>query len=476
MSDQVFTREDLILKNILLDNTEDYSRKVISFLEENHFEQVEHRTIFREIKRHLDNYNTFPNKDALVLDIESNARNINDDEFKETIEMVQSYFNSEFDSDTKWLEDQTEQFVKDRSLYNALTKAIQIMDGENNSDKEIASLNEHAIPDLFQDALNVSFNVDIGIKYSETFEEQYEHYHKAVNKIPCSIDWLNRVTNGGIERKTTNILLGGTGIGKTRFMVNLACEYASLGYNVVYFTMEMSRENIRSMVDSNLMDKDINTMGEIPYKNYMKMAEKAKSKIAGEVYIEEFPTGFPHIGHFRYYLKELQSKEGVKPDILIIDYINLCSSSKMKKGQVNSYDYIKSITEEMRGLAVEWDVASWSPAQFNRSGSESTNPTLADISESFGMPMTVDLMIGAVTTSDLEAMDPPQLKMKQLKNRYGDLNYWNEVNLGMDRSRSKYFDLNVTSSPVKPKEVGQSVGMNESKKKDEDKPKNNLLV
>lgn len=474
-NNQVFIREDLILKNILLDSSEEFSRKVIPFLDDSHFERTEHKVIFREIKKHFDQYNTFPSKDALIVDIEENERKINDEEFKNSIELAQSYFQEKPDNDIKWLEDQTEQFVKDRSLYNSLMKAIQIMDGDS-TNKDIANLNENAIPELFQDALSVSFDVDIGIKYSDTFEEQYEYYNKAVNKIPCQLDWLNSVTNGGVERKTTNILLGGTGIGKTRFMVNLACEYAAMGYNVVYFTMEISKEGIRKQIDSNLMDRDINELSEIPYKNYMKMADKAKSKMAGEIYIEEFPTGFPHIGHFRYYLKELQSKEGVTPDILIVDYINLCSSSKMKRGQANSYEYIKSITEEFRGLCVEWDVAGWSPAQFNREGASSTNPTLSDISESFGMPMTVDLMIGAVTNEDLEAMDPPQLKLKQLKNRYGDLNYYNEINIGMDRARAKYFDLN-SNSTSKPVQSSDDVHMpKKSKESKDNKPKRNLVV
>lgn len=461
-------REDIILVNVL-NGGEDFSRKVLPFLQEGYFEDNSRKTIFRAIKNHLDNYNVIPSRDSLIIDIEDQSSSLSDDEFKETIEMAKEYAESDPEKDIKWLEDQTEKFCRDKSLYNAVLQTIQIIDKESDSNSNIRHLNEHSIPEMFQEALDISFDVNLGLKYTDTFEEQYEYYHQKLNKIPFEMDYLNKITNGGVNRKSLNIFLGTTGVGKTRWCCDLATQYAAQGYNVVYFTMEMAREEIRRMIDANLMDISVDDLETIPYKNYMKKAARVNEKITGEIYIEDFPTGHPHSGHFRYFLKELMTREGIHPDIVIVDYLGICSSSRMKKGAVNSYEYVKSISEEIRGLGIEFDCGIWTPFQLNREGSSSSMPDITDISESFGVNMSADFILGAISYEDLEKMDPPQIKIRQMKNRYGDINYMKEVNLGIDRSKSKYFELNSMGGNT------NSVPVESSKNEESPPPARNKL-
>lgn len=476
---EVYEKEDLILKN-LIKHTEEYSRKVIHFLQKDYFQKPEHKAILQAIQEHFDKYNEIPTKDALIIDLEDGNNKLNDDEFQEAVKLVQSYDASEAEQDVNWLEDTTEKFCKDKAVYNTLLQAIQLVDDTENTDKNIKDLNEHAIPQMFEEALSISFHSDIGIVYTESFEDQWQFYHQKLNKIPFQMDVMNKITNGGGNRKALCALLGSTGVGKTRFKTHQAAQYAMMGYNVVYFTMEMAREEIRKLADAALMSVDVDDLDKIPYDNYMKKAEKVKEKVNGQIFIEEYPNGFPHAGHFRYYLKELQSKRGIKPDVIIIDYVNICASSRYKKADANSYNIVKSISEEMRGLGQEWDALVWTSTQLNRGGAQSGDPELTDISESWGLAHTADFVLGALADEHLEKMDPPQIMMKQLKNRFGDLNYYKKFNLGIDKGKSQYFEIGNTGyepddshmeDPTEQISVGQ-----EKKALNNNKPKKSLRV
>lgn len=444
---EVFEKEDLILKN-LIKHPEDYSRKVLPFLEEEYFQKPEHKAILKAIQDHFDQYNEIPTKDALIIDIEDGNNRLNDQEFQESVRLVQEYENSEPEKDVEWLENTTEKFCKDKAVYNTLLQAIQLVDDSETSDKNIKDLNENAIPQLFEEALSISFNTDLGIVYTESFEDQWQFYHQKLNKIPFHIEQLNKISNGGANRKSLCTLLGSTGVGKTRFKTNLAAHYAMLGYNVVYFTMEMAKEEVRRLADACMMGVDVDDLDKIPYDNYMKKAEKVKEKIMGQIFIEEYPTGYPHAGHFRYFMKELKSKKGINPDVIIIDYINICSSSRYKKADANSYNIVKSISEEVRGLGVEWNALVWTSTQLNRGGAENADPELTDISESWGVAHGSDLVLGAISTEDLEKMDPPQIMIKQLKNRFGDVNRNRKFNIGVNKAQSQYFEIGGPASDV----------------------------
>jgi len=418
-----------ILKNLLYN--EEYSRKVIPYLYTDYFEQKEDLVLFEEITKFIIKYNSNITKEALLIEA-VNRRDLTEDQIKIIKEMVNS-FNDDESVDLKWLIDITEKWCKDRAIYNALTESLEIADG--NDPKKT----REAIPSILSDALSVSFNNNIGHDYFENFEERYEFYHKVEDRIPFDIELLNVITKNGLPKKTLNIFLGGTGAGKTLVMCHLASAAISSGKNVLYITLEMAEERIAERIDANLLNVTLDTLGKISKSIFTSKLSHLAKKTTGKLIIKEYPTATAHSGHFKSLLSELSLKKSFTPDLIIIDYLNICASSRYKANNtINSYSYVKAIAEELRGLAVEYDVPVVSATQTTRSGYGSSDPDLTDTSESFGLPATADFMIALITSDELEEMG--QIMFKQLKNRYGPADYKKRFTVGIDRSKMRLFD------------------------------------
>jgi archaellum biogenesis ATPase FlaH len=392
----------------------------------------------------VNKYNKLPSIDALLIEMGESV--------DKAIDLVPEL--QEIDaSDTDWLIDQTEKWCQDRAIYLAIMESISIIDG---SHKE---LTKNALPDLLSKALSVSFDTNIGHDYINDADARFDYYHLTEEKIPFDIDLLNKITKGGLPKKTINIFLAGTGVGKSLFMCHHAAACLSMNKNVLYITLEMAEEKIAERIDANLMNIPIDQLENVPKHTFTDKIHKIVEKGIGKLIIKEYPTGAAHVGHFRALLNELKMKKNFAPDIIMIDYLNICSSSRMKGlgGSVNTYSLIKSIAEEIRGLAVEFNVPIVSATQTTRSGFSNTDVELTDTSESFGLPATADFMAALISTEELEGLG--QLMIKQLKNRYNDPTYKKRFLVGIDRSRMKLFDVeehaqtlsNEPQSPVPPK-------------------------
>ena len=420
--------ETTILSNLFY--KEDYARKVLPFLKEDYFPLRTEKVLFAEIYKFVQKYNNLPTKEAIIIEL-SQRKDVNEDEHNTLKEIVNSI--SKLDSDPQWLLDTTEKFCKDRAVHNAILSGIKILD------KKDSKRTPESIPGILADALAVSFDQHIGHDYIGDHEERFKWYHTKETKYQFDLDYMNRITKGGVPSKTLNIALAGTGVGKSLFMCHCASAYLVQGLNVLYITLEMAEERIAERIDANLLDVTIDDLHTMPKDLYENKMEKLRKKTGGTLIIKEYPTASAHSGHFRALFNELALKKSFKPDVLFIDYLNICASSRFKGGNVGSYFYIKAIAEELRGLAVEFNVPLFSATQTTRTGFVSTDIGLEDTAESFGLPATADFMFALISNDELEALG--QMKIKQLKNRYNDLAVNRSFIIGVDRSKMRLYDV-----------------------------------
>ena len=421
--------EFLILRNLLYN--EQYTRKVIPFIKAEYFEDVNQKIVFEEILDFIQEYNQLATKEVLCIEIE-NRKDINETSFKEIIHLINHL--DDVPIEFEWLVNTTEKWCRDRAIYLALMEAIQVADG--NDQKR----NRDSIPSILQDALAVSFDTHIGHDYLEDYEQRYESYHRKEEKIEFDLEYFNKITKGGLPNKTLNIALAGTGVGKSLFMCHVASSVLLQGRNVLYITLEMAEERIAERIDANLLNVPIQDIHELPKSTFETKVNNLAKKTQGTLIIKEYPTASAHAGHFKSLLNELALKKSFRPDIIFIDYLNICSSSRFRGGSnVNSYTLVKSIAEELRGLAVEFNVPIVSATQTTRSGFGSSDVELTDTSESFGLPATADLMFALISTEELEELG--QILVKQLKNRYAATDKYRRFVLGIDRSKMRLFDV-----------------------------------
>ena len=421
--------ETTILRNLVHD--EEYLRKVIPFIEPDYFESHQDRVIFEEIAQFIVKYDKPASQEVLKIETE-NRSDINDTEFKEILELVSSLDRQVVNSE--WLVDTTEKWCKDRAIYLALMKSIRIADGQDEKK------NRDAIPTILSDALAVSFDNHIGHDYLQDYEQRYESYHRKEEKIPFDLEYFNKITKGGLPNKTLNIALAGTGVGKSLFMCHMASSVLLQGKNVLYITMEMAEERIAERIDANLLNVNIQEITDLPKVMYDTKVNNLSKKTQGTLIIKEYPTASAHSGHFKALLNELSLKKSFRPDAIFIDYLNICASSRYSKlGNVNSYTHIKAIAEELRGLAVEYNVPIISATQTTRSGFANSDVDLTDTSESFGLPATADLMFALISTDELESLN--QIMIKQLKNRYNDPTMNKRFVVGIDRAKMRLYDV-----------------------------------
>ena len=433
--------EQVIIRNILNDET--YMRKVIPFIKREYFEGV-YKLIFLEITKFVGKYNKLPSLSTLQVEIENSDR-FNENNYSEAMELLPSVF-EKVEENEQWLYDTTEKWCQDRALHNAIMQSITIIDGKH------PDLSKNALPDILQKALSISFDTNVGHDYLENVEGRYDFYHRQEDRIPFDLDYFNRITKGGLPNKTLNIALAGTGVGKSLFMCHMAGNALAQGRNVLYITMEMAEERIAERIDANLFNLPIDQIENLSKNMFKDRVKNISEKTNGKLIIKEYPTGHAHSNHFRALFEELKLKKKFVPEIVFIDYLNICASSRMKGmgGSINSYTYIKAIAEELRGLAVEFDVPIVSATQTTRSGYSNSDPGLEDTSESFGLPATADLMFALVSNEELEKSG--QIMVKQLKNRYNDPNMHKRFVVGVDRSRMVLYDVdesqqNLTVEP-----------------------------
>ena len=418
-----------VLSHLL--NNEDYCRRVIPYIEKNYFEGV-HKLVFDLIVGFVSKHNKLPT--GKILELELKKISAPEDSLNLASNLI-SEINLKTDVDTDYLIEETEKWCRDRAVYNAIMESIQIIDGK---DKEKT---EGAIPEILSDALGVSFDQAIGHDYIDDSDGRFDFYNRKEERIPFDLDYFNKITKGGIPNKTLNICLAGTGVGKSLFMCHNAASVLTQGKNVLYITLEMAEERIAERIDANLMDLPIQQLSNLPKNVFNEKISKIAKGTIGKLIVKEYPTGAAHTGHFRALLNELKLKKNFAPDIIYIDYLNICASSRMRGlgGSINSYSYIKAIAEEMRGLAVEFDVPIVSATQTTRSGFSNTDVGLEDTSESFGLPATADLMFALISTEELDELG--QMMVKQLKNRYNDPTKYRRFVIGVDRSRMKLYDV-----------------------------------
>ena len=427
--------EKLVLSNLV--NNDEYSRKVSPFLKEEYFSEPAEKLVFNRVLDFILKYNNLPTKEAIQIVLGSDEK-INQKLFDDSNELVNEIFDMKSEQDQSWLANETEKFCQNKAIYNAIMESIRVYDGK--SDKSTSSL-----PTILSDALAVSFDTHIGHDYIEDADERYNFYHKVEEKIPFDLEFFNSITKGGTPQKTLNVVIAGTGVGKSLFLCHHAANCLVQNKNVLYITCEMAEERIAERIDANLMDITLDEVKDLPKMVYDKKLERATSGISGKLIIKEYPTASANVNHFRGLLDELYVKKKFKPDIIFIDYLNICASSRYKQGgNVNSYMYIKSIAEELRGLAVERSVPIFSATQTNRTGFSNTDVGLEDTSESFGLPATADFMFALISTEELD--ENGQIMVKQLKNRYNDTAVNRKFILGISRAKMKLFDVDITES------------------------------
>ncbi len=420
--------ELLILSNLI--HNEEYIRKVIPFIKAEYFENKNQRVVFEQIFKFVEEYNKPSTKEILCIEVEKRD-DINDGEFKDIIELI-GYLEEEV-SEFKWLVNTTEKWCRDRAIYLALIESIHITDGKDEKKSR------DSIPTILSDALSVSFDTHVGHDYLNDYEERYDLYHRKEEKIEFDLEYFNKITKGGIPNKTLNIALAGTGVGKSLFMCHMASAVLLQGRNVLYITMEMAEEKIAERIDANLLNVNIQDIADLPKVMFENKVTDLAKKTQGSLIIKEYPTASAHSGHFRALLNELAIKKSFRPDIIFIDYLNICASSRYRgNSSVNSYSYIKAIAEELRGLAVEANLPIVSATQTTRSGFGSSDVELTDTSESFGLPATADLMFALISTDELESLG--QILVKQLKNRYNDPTIHKRFIVGIDRAKMRLFD------------------------------------
>jgi replicative DNA helicase len=437
--------EKTILSNLI--HNEEFCRKVVPFLKTEYFSDRKEAVIVSELIKFFIDYNKPATTEILAIEI-GNRTDLNDKDIPELEVYINDLTSKETNVD--WLLGETEKFCRDKAVYNAILHSIKIIDGGDKVNTK------DSIPSILSDALAVSFDNHVGHDYIEDYDERYDFYHRIEEKIPFDLDMFNKITKGGLSKKTLNVVLAGTGVGKSLFMCHVAASTLMQGKNVLYITMEMAEERIAERIDANLMNIGMDELKIIDKDLYSSRFSKVSKKTQGKLIIKEYPTAGAHAGHFKALMEELKQKKKFVPDMVIIDYLNICSSSRMKQGaNVNSYTYIKSIAEELRGLAVEYAVPILSATQTTRSGFSNTDVELTDTSESFGLPATVDFMFALISSEELEALN--QLLVKQLKNRYGDPAYYKKFVIGVDRSKMKLYNLEAQAQQ-NISESGQDTG------------------
>jgi replicative DNA helicase len=425
--------ETTILRNLVFN--ENYSRKVIPFIQPNYFEQRTEKVVFQEVVNFIVKYGSAITIEALNIEVD-NRTDLTESEIKEIRDITKTLSDSPVDD--QWLLDTTEKWCRDRAIYLALMESIHIADGEDENK------NRDAIPSILSNALAVSFDNHIGHDYLNDYGERYDSYHRKENRIPFDIEYLNKITKGGLPNKTLNIALAGTGVGKSLFMCHMASACLLNGHNVLYITMEMAEEKIAERIDANLLNVPIQQLVDLPRQMFETKVANISKKTQGTLIIKEYPTASAHSGHFKALLNELALKKSFRPDIIFIDYLNICASSRYKSNlSVNSYSYIKAIAEELRGLAVEFNVPIVSATQTTRSGYGNSDVELTDTSESFGLPATADLMLALISTEELEQLG--QIMVKQLKNRYNDPTVYKRFIVGIDRAKMRLYDCEQTA-------------------------------
>ena len=432
------TLETTILRNLI--SNDSYTRTVIPFLKPEYFDAT-HRKVFNQVAKFVTKYNKLPTVEALEIEMDSS-----DTLDTESLSLVKTLNNKE-PVDEEWLIENTEKWCQDRAVHLAILESIEIINGSGGDQ------GQGAIPDLLRDALGVCFDTNVGHDYIDNYNDRFDFYHHQEDRLPFDLDYFNKITKGGVPNKTLNIILAGTGVGKSLFMCHCAAANLTDNKNVLYITMEMAEERIAERIDANLMNLPIDQLETLPKMTFENKVSQIAKKTQGKFIVKEYPTGAAHVGHFRALLNELKLKRNFTPDVIYIDYLNICASSRMKGlgGSINTYSYVKAIAEEMRGLAVEFNVPIFSATQTTRSGYSNTDVGLEDTSESFGLPATADLMFALISTEDLAKLN--QIMVKQLKNRYNDPTSNQRFVIGVDRSRMKLYDVeqnaqsNVMSAP-----------------------------
>ena len=440
--------EQKILSNLIFD--ENYCRKVIPFIKKEYFAERKEVILADEIVSFFTKYNKPVSKEILQIEI-SNRKDLNDKELDDLGKFIGTLSQEPVNED--WMLENTEKFCKDRAVYNAILKSIQIIDGKDKAQST------DSLPSILSDALAVSFDNHIGHDYLDDHNERYDFYHRVEEKVPFDLEMFNKITKGGLSKKTLNICLAGTGVGKSLFMCHVGAGCLTQGKNVLYITMEMAEERIAERIDANLLNLTMDELKVIDRDIYESRIAKIVKKTKGKLIVKEYPTASAHAGHFRALLEELKLKREFKPDIIFVDYLNICASQRMKQGgSINSYTYIKSIAEELRGLAVEYNVPIVSATQTTRSGFTNSDPGLEDTSESFGLPATADFMFALVSNEELEGLN--QIIVKQLKNRYNDPSFYKRFVVGIDRSKMKLYDV----------EASAQTGLADAGQEDDDTP------
>jgi archaellum biogenesis ATPase FlaH len=432
MTDRI---ERIILRNLFYN--EDFTRKALPFIKTEFFSNHSESTLFGEVNEFVNKYKNLPTKETILVEL-NKRKDLKEDELTEIKTIVNGLNNEEVE--LQWLLDTTEKFCKDRAVHNAVLSGIQILDGKDKKQ------NPEAIPQILSEALAVSFDNHVGHDYIEDAQSRFDFYHKKEKRFKFDLNYFNRITKGGVPSKTLNIALAGTGVGKSLFMCHAASNWLIQGKNVLYITLEMAEERIAERVDANLFDVTIDDLHVMPKDMYENKVKKLQNKTLGQLIIKEYPTASAHSGHFRALLNELSLKKTFKPDVVFIDYLNICASSRFKGGNISSYFYIKAIAEELRGLAVEFDLPIFSATQTTRSGFTSTDIGLEDTAESFGLPATADFMFALISNDELEQLN--QLKVKQLKNRFGDPSMNRSFIIGVDRSKMRLFDVEASAQNI----------------------------
>ena len=422
-----------ILRNLL--HSEEFYRKVVPFLKAEYFEDIAEKVVYEEIDDFSGKYDTMPTSEVLILQLQ-NRNDLTEETYQNAVEKIKAFTDEYVDS--SWITDQTEKWCQDRAIYNALLLSIKVADGGDQK------LSKDAIPGILQEALAVSFDENVGHDYVGNVTDRYEFYHKDEEKIPFDLEKFNAITKGGLPNKTLNIALAGTGVGKSLFMCHCAAAALTKGKNVLYVTCEMSEEKIAERIDANLLNVNIRDISSLPEQIFTSRVSEIGRKSQGRLIIKEYPTASAHVGHFKSLLNELSLKKSFKPDIIFIDYLNICASSRYKGHIVNSYTYVKAIAEELRGLACEHDVPIISATQTTRSGYGNSDVDITDTSESFGLPATADLMFALISNEELEQAG--RIMVKQLKNRYNDMTAFRKFTVGIDRSKMKLYNVQEESS------------------------------
>jgi len=424
-----YSIEEITLSKLILDY--EYTRKVLPFIKDEYFDTLHNRILFNTFDEYVKEYTVNPEPNALKLEVEK-RRDITDEIYREVVSFLDNLDETTYNED--WLLNTTEKWCKERAIYLALMESVKIADGQDQT------RSKDAIPSIMQEALAVCFDDTVGHDYIEDYSDRYDYYHRKEEKIPFDISYLNKITKGGLSNKTLNIALAGTGVGKSLFMCHMASASLLQGRNVLYITMEMAEEKIAERIDANLLDINIQTLSDPMYskQKYTSAMDKLKHKTQGRLVIKEYPTASAHVGHFKALLNELSMKKGFDPDIIFVDYLNICASSRYKGTIVNSYTYVKAIAEELRGMAGEYNVPVVSATQTTRNGYGNSDVELTDTSESFGLPATADLMIALISTEEMEQLN--QIMVKQLKNRYNDPTVNKRFVVGIDRAKMRLYD------------------------------------